>query len=134
MTETIQDKALQEVKDFLCGYQTCIDMLNLRAYERKRRQPFDEACTCTELLGGDEAYWQARMYEVSALIDGMRNSREKLVLYYHYIKGERIERVADFLGISRRTAYRMHQKGLLQISFLYRAAKKNGLIYEASKS
>lgn len=130
MTEEKITQQINEVKDFLCGYQLCIDMLNLRQYERKRKPAFDESYDCADVLAGDEAYWRARMYEVESLIGQMRNGREKLILYYHYIKGESIERAADFIGFSRRTGYRAHAKGLLQISFLYERAKKNGLIYE----
>ncbi len=130
MIEKQTDRSVADVRNFLCGYQLCIDMLNLRHYERKRRKPFETDFECNDVLEGDETYWRARMYEVESLIGNMRNGREKLVLYYHYIRGERIEHVADFLGFSRRTAYRVHQKGLLQASFLYEKAKKEGLILE----
>lgn len=134
MTEEKIQQQIQTVKDFLCGYQLCIDMLNLRQYERKRKKVFSELCECADVLMGDEAYWRARMYEVETLIGRMRNGREKLILYYHYIKGEPIERAADFLGISRRTGYRAHWKGLIQISFLYERAKKEGLIYDGGNT
>ena len=131
MTESKINQSIEAVRNFLGGYQLCIDMLNLRSYERKRRRAFEgESFDCADLLSGEEAYWRARMYEIETLIGRMRNGREKLVLYYHYIKGERIERAADFLGFSRRTAYRVHQKGLLQAALLYEKAKKEGLIFE----
>ena len=126
MTETKINQSIEAVRNFLGGYQLCVDMLNLRRYERKRHKALDENFDCPDLLTGDETYWRARMYEIETLIGRMRNGREKLVLYYHYIKGERIERAADFLGFSRRTAYRVHQKGLLQAAFLYEKTKKEG--------
>ena len=64
------------------------------------------------------------MTEVGNLIAGMKNGREKIILYYHYIKGESIEHSADILGVSRRTGYRIHQRGLLMASFLYERLKK----------
>ena len=107
---------ISAAKDYLCGYQLCLDMLNLRRYERKRSQRFSEECTgCEEILQGNEAFWKARLYQVEHMIAALRNGREKFILYYHYIKGESIERSADLLGISRRTGYRMHRKGLLVI-------------------
>ena len=106
---------IEAAKDYLCGYQLCLDMLNLRRYERKRANRFVEECSCEDVLQGNEAFWKARMYEVEHLIASLRNSREKFILYYHYIKGESIERSADLLGISRRTGYRMHRKGLLVV-------------------
>ena len=124
MTEIQEDARIEAVRDFLCSYQLCIDMLNLRKYERARASKFDEGFECADILAGDEAYWKARMYEVNALIGSMRNGREKLILYYHYIRGESIERAADLLGVSRRTGYRMHKKGLLLISFLYERMRR----------
>ncbi len=106
---------IEAAKDYLSGYQLCLDLLNLRKYERHRAKRFEEECSCEDILQGNEAFWKARMYEVEHLVASLRNGREKIILYYHYIKGESIERSADFLGISRRTGYRMHRKGLLVV-------------------
>lgn len=127
--ETKEQKTgdVEEVRGFLCGYRMCADMLRLRRYER-RRGGYDEEFACADILAGNEAYWRARMSEVSALIGGMRNGREKLILYYHYIRGESIEHAADLLGISRRTGYRVHQRALLQISFLYAHWRKRSVL------
>lgn len=119
MTELELEEQIRRVQDFLCGYQLCVDMLSLRRYERKRAKQFDEECSCEDVLAGNEAYWRGRMYQVSDLIGSMKNGREKLILYYHYVRGESIERAADLLGVSRRTGYRIHKKGLLLASFLY---------------
>ena len=119
-----KDPRIEAVRNFLCGYQLCRDMLNLRQYERKRASYFDDECDCGDLLSGNEAAWRARMTEVGNLIAGMKNGREKIILYYHYIKGESIEHSADILGVSRRTGYRIHQRGLLMASFLYERLKK----------
>jgi len=119
-----KDPRIEAVRNFLCGYQLCRDMLNLRQYERKRASYFEEECVCDDILAGNEASWRARMQEIGNLIAGMKNGREKVILYYHYIKGESIEHSADILGVSRRTGYRIHQRGLLMISFLYERLKK----------
>lgn len=118
------DERVVRTRNFLCGYQLCVDMLNLRKYERRRATRFEEIFDGEDILTGNEALWRARMHEVAALIDSMRNSREKLMLYYRYIRGESIERAADMLGISRRTGYRLHQKGLFMASFLLERMKK----------
>ena len=115
----------EAARDYLCGYRLCMDMLHLKRYERKRAKPFEELCRCEDVLMGNELLWQARMLEIESLIASLRNGREKLILYYHYIQGESIERAADLLGVSRRTGYRAHQKGLLMASFLYEKMKKN---------
>ncbi|MBQ7336158.1 MAG: hypothetical protein IJW92_06780 [Clostridia bacterium] len=119
-----QKKEMEEARDFLCGYQLCLDLLHLRQYERKRKERFDDPCACEDVLAGDEAYWRARMYEVSNVLAAMKNGREKMILYYHYIKGESIERAADLIGFSRRTGYRLHQKGLFLVSLLRKKQKR----------
>lgn len=116
--------AIEEVRDFLCGYQLCLEMLNLKRYERKRAQTFSDTCDCSDVLAGNEALWRARMFEIGSLISSMKNGREKVILYCHYIKGDSIEHAADILGVSRRTGYRIHQRGLLMASFLYSRQKK----------
>lgn len=126
MMDEANKDAIERVRDYLCGYQFCVDMLNLRKYERRRVKPFDDPCNCDDLLCGNELLWRSRMFEVQMLIDSMKNGREKLILYYHYIKGESIERAADHLGISRRTGYRLHQKGLFMASVLHERKEKNG--------
>ena len=123
-----EKERIEEVRDYLCGYQMCIDMLNLRKYERKRARKFDDECSCEDLLFGGESLWRMRMYEIQSLLDRMKNCREKVILYYHYIRGESIEHAADMLGVSRRTGYRLHQKGLFMISFLYQRMKKETFV------
>ena len=107
-----QNQMAEEARNFLCGYQLCLDMLKLRKYERKRAKAFEEACECADILSGDEAYWKARIYEVATLLGNMKNSREKMVLYYRYVRGESLESAARLMGISRRTAYRLWHRGL----------------------
>lgn len=124
MTEECLNDRVECVRNYLCGYQFCVDMLNLRRYERKRKKIFDDSCECDDLLSGDEVLWRSRMYEIAALVDSMKNGREKLILYYHYIKGESVEHAANMLGISKRTGYRLLNKGLNSISFLFQKKKK----------
>ena len=119
---------IESVRSFLCSYQLCIDMLNLKRYERKRAYRFDEEFDCEDVLAGNEAFWRARMYAVGSLIEKMKNGREKLMIYYHYVRGESIERTANLLDVSRRTGYRLHERGLRSASFLYERMKKEELL------
>ena len=115
---------IEAVRNFLCGYQLCLDMLNLRRYERKLSYQFDDEFDGEDILSGNEAYWRARMFAVGSLIEKMKNGREKLMIYYHYVRGESIEHAANLLHVSRRTGYRLHERGLLSASFLYERMKK----------
>ncbi|MBQ8309391.1 MAG: sigma-70 family RNA polymerase sigma factor [Clostridia bacterium] len=123
--ETEELEAIERAKDFLCGYRLCMDMLDLRKYERRRLQRVEECSDCADILAGDEAYWRARIYAIGALLGKMKNGREKLLLYYHYIKGESVERAAALIGVSRRTAFRIHQRALLSASYLLPPVKKS---------
>ena len=93
-------KIREAARNYLCGYQLCLDMLKLRKYERKRAAKFDELCDCEDILVGDEAYWKARIYEIAAFLGKMKNGREKMLLYYRYVKGESVEHAASLLGPS----------------------------------
>ena len=115
---------VESVRNFLCSYQLCADMLHLKRYERKRAYQFDDEFDCEDILAGNEAYWRARMYAVGNLIEKMKNGREKLMIYYHYVRGESIEHTANLLDVSRRTGYRLHERGLRSASFLYERMKK----------
>lgn len=115
---------IEAVRNFLCSYQLCADMLHLKHYERKRAYRFDDEFDCEDILAGNEAYWRARMYAVGNLIEKMKNGREKLMIYYHYVRGESIEHTANLLDVSRRTGYRLHERGLRSASFLYERMKK----------
>ncbi len=128
MTEKKTEKAtaMEEAKNFLCGYRMCMEMLGLNRYERHRTrcETCDEESTealRTSLLKGDEAYWQMQMYEIEALMGELKNGREKLILHYHYLRGLSVERAAALLGVSRRTGYRLHERGLCMVA--YRLAK-----------
>lgn len=113
MTEQEQTAArIAAAKDFLAGYQLCLDLLELKKYERRRAERFDEPCRCEDVLAGNEAFWRARMEEIGQAIAALRNGREKLVLYHRFIRGESVEHAAQILGISRRTAYRAFSRGL----------------------
>ena len=114
-SEAMSESRADRARDFLCGYRLCLDMLNLRRYERRRTPDFEELCRCEDVLSGDEAFWRMRMQEVENVISSLKNGREKLILYYHYIRGESIEHAANLLGISRRTGYRWHNRGLLVV-------------------
>ena len=118
MTETVnrEREMIESAQRFLCGYQFCLDMLDLRKFERKRLGDDWEKGRCEELLMASETDLRARMYEIAAFLNRMRDGREKLILYYRYVKGMSVDRAAALLGISRRTGYRYHQKGLLVVA------------------
>lgn len=124
--DPVIERRVEAAKEFLSAYRVCEEMLGLRRYERKRaRIEADEPSA--ELLAGDELYWKTRMYEVQNLLGGMKNGREKILLYYRYVRGESVERVSDLMGFSRRTGYRLFRRGLATVGLLLeRMEKRSG--------
>ena len=120
-------RRIEAARELLSSYRLCLDMLNLRKYERKRAYRYAEEVEATDLFEGNEVYWRARMNEISSLISAMRNSREKVLLYYHYIRGESIEHVADHMDVSRRTGYRLHERGLHSVGIMMERIRKGTL-------
>lgn len=121
-TDDVRREKIQAVKEYLAGYRFCVEMLQLRKYERVHPSVFDDPIDET-LLSGNEAFWKSRMLEIGLFIGSLPNGRAKLVLHYRYIKGLSVERIADLLGVSRRTGYRLHDKGLFLASFAYERLK-----------
>lgn len=128
MTENrnCEESLVEEAREFMCGYRLAADMLHLQRYERKRAKGFEEECACADILEGDEADWKARIQEVGKLLTGMKNGREKLLLYHHYVRGTSIERIADLIGVSRRTGYRIHRRALLRVGLLLKRSGYQG--------
>ena len=101
----------RKIQSFLRGYGTNARFLTLDKYEK------------TYFGGGkyhldaenaplDIPLARARMFEVRHFILDLDNSDEKLFLYFRYVKGETMDRCAELLGVSRRTAYRLHERAL----------------------
>ena len=111
---------LEAAQDYLAGYCLCQKMLRLRDYERKRAAKPEMPANAEQLLQANEQHWELRIIETTQLVSGMRNGREKLILYYHFIRGESVESAARLIGISRRTGYRMLQKGIALVALALR--------------
>lgn len=114
---TREEGLIEAAREFLGGYRVCEELLGIRRYVRRRAGILEEEIKGEDLFAGDETYWRLRMYEVENLIGAMPNGREKLLLYYRYIKGESVEHVSDLLGFSRRTGYRAIRRGLLRVGY-----------------
>jgi DNA-directed RNA polymerase specialized sigma24 family protein len=97
------DAALQKAKDFLSSYTLHKKWLNASRYER-------------EYFGapssGDEVFLQAKLFRVREFIATLPNCPEKLFLTCHYVRGHSVERCAELMDISPRTAYRLKKRAL----------------------
>lgn len=108
MTEKDMDKALlAEAENTLREYGLLEKQLKASRYEREF---FGAKST------GEEAFWQARQYAIRKRIYDLPNCPEKLFLNFHYLRGHSVERCAELMDISRRTAFRLKKRALALFS------------------
>ncbi len=100
-------------ENYLLGYTTNQKLLRLAKYEADY---FGGGNKGEGVMPSEAPLARARMYEVRHFILSLDNSDEKLLLYYHYIKGESVDRCAELLGVSSRTAFRIKARAL-QMAF-----------------
>ena len=111
MTKEELDASVRRVEGYLKGYALNKKLLRMERYEKEFFG--DRSREEGEELFGEGALARARMFEIRHFIMELENCDEKLLLYYHYIKGESVERCGELLGISRSSAFRMKHRALL---------------------
>ena len=125
MTEIAFDekrkKDRERIINFLKGYALNRKLLVLDRYEKQ----YMRASCAEEMIISEVAFARPRMYEIRNFIMSLENSDEKLLLYYHFIKGEPIEKCAELLGISRSSGFRLKNRAL---DMAARAAIEKGII------
>lgn len=111
----------EKMINFLRGYSLNRKLLVLDRYEKQ----FMKASGAEEMLISEVALARPRMYEVRNFIMSLDNSDEKLLLYYHYVRGESVEKCAELLGISRSSGFRLKNRA---IDMAVRVAIEKGII------
>ena len=61
---------------------------------------------------GEKSDITVKMFEIRRFVLSLGAKNEKLFLFYHYIHGESVGRVAELMGISRRSAFRLKKRAL----------------------
>ena len=120
-TSAEKREKISRVENYLRGYQLNRRLLRLDRYERE----FFHTDECDVEAFGEAPLARARMYEIRHFVMGMENCDEKLMLYYHYIKGEPVERCGELLGVSRSTAFRMKARALKKAAECMSASQKH---------
>lgn len=111
MTENIRiedTEKIRQAEDYLRGYQLNRKLLRLDRYEKEYFHTYEGDVEAF----GEAPLARARMFEIRHFVMNMENCDEKLMLYYHYIKGEPVERCGELLGVSRSTAFRMKARAI----------------------
>lgn len=104
----ISQEEINKVNIFLKGYGIYRSFLRMDRYEKD----FFEYDSTLDEIGGDLSMARARMFEVRHFILSLDNCDEKLLLYFHFVRGESVERCGELLGISRTSAFRLKKKAL----------------------
>ena len=107
-----------KVTEFLRQYRYGFKLLAANKYERDYfcdNIP-DDGFYCTD----DTAYVKAKMFEVKRFVTSLPPDDRKLMLYYYYIHGETVEKCAEMLGISRRSAFRLKKRALEYAAVKYK--------------
>lgn len=116
MTEEAQvsGKDLEIIENYLNTYKFCRRMLNLRNYEQK----YFDTLEWESESPAEFSLARAKMFEIRHFILDMPNGSEKLLLYYHFVRGETVERCGEMLGVSRSSAFRLKKRALAK-AFLH---------------
>ena len=103
----------KRIEDFLKGYKLNRRLLGIeKYYDEYFKDENNFLFSVDSDMLKEAPLARAKMFEVRHFILGLPNSDEKLFLYYHYIKGDSVERCGELLGISRRNCFRLKQKAL----------------------
>ena len=105
---SVTEEELRTIDNYLKGYRLNEKLLKLDKYERTYFGYTDNG----EYPACDSAFCRAKMFEIRHFIMDIKNGDEKLMLYYHYIRGESVERCAELLGISRSSGFRLKKRAL----------------------
>ena len=63
-------------------------------------------------LPGDLSDVASKLFGLRRFILSLGGTNERLFLFYHYIHCEKVSRVAELIGISRRSAFRLKIRAL----------------------
>ncbi len=98
----------KETESYLKGYAFCKRLLNLKNHEKK----YPETLEWERGFPSEMSLAKAKMFEIRHFILSLPNSNEKMLLYFHYIRGDSVEKCGELLGVSRATAFRLHDRAL----------------------
>ena len=118
----VSEESIKKIENFLKGYKFNRRLLMMKNYEDK----YFDTCEWESESPVEFALARGKMYEVRHFILNMVNSDEKLFLYYHYVRGETVERCAELLGISRSSGFRLKRRAPRE-AYISSTTEKNKL-------
>ncbi len=97
-----------DVESYLRGYLFCHRLLNLKKHEQK----YIDTIEWEKSIPAELSLARAKMFEIRHFVLGLPNSDEKMLLYFHYIRGDSVEKCGLAMNISRSTAFRLKRRAL----------------------
>ena len=102
------DEQKELMRNYLSSYRFCRRLLAMKNYEDK----YFDTMEWESESPAEFTVARAKMYEVRHFILAMKNGNEKLLLYYHYVRGDSVEKCAELMGFSRSSAFRLKRRAL----------------------
>ncbi len=116
MKEIIKAENKSDVVSYLESYRSNKKLIQMMRYEKEYfKDDFEESVKDGDYLSlpvGDEVLLRSAMFKVRKFIMSIGENNCRLILYYHYIKGQPIAKCAELLGVSRTSAFRLRKKAL----------------------
>lgn len=102
--QLVSDEEIRAADQYLKSYRLHSRILRLAERDYKRGNLTDTPW--------EESLSRVELFRVRHFIMAMENCDEKLLLYYHYVRGESVEACASLLGLSRSSAFRLKRRAL----------------------
>ncbi len=106
----ITEEQKEIIENYLESYRFCRRLMAMKNYEEK----YFDTMEWESESPAEFTVARAKMYEVRHFILGMPNGNPKLLLYYHYVRGDSVEKCAELLGMSRSSAFRLKKSALAE--------------------
>lgn len=120
--KALTTEQIKITENFLLGYKQNKLMLRIEQYGAMKYNGYgghsqyedydteedeNDPSVASGLIGA-----RLEMHKVRHFIINLPSCEEKLLLYFHYVKGETVEACAELIGVSRRSAFRLRHKAL----------------------
>lgn len=104
-----------EMDKILSEYSVFRKLLDMHDYNNEyfgNAEIFRKNQANDDCMPGGRPHIMTKMFDLRRFVLSLDGANEKLFLFYHYIHGESVGRVAELMRISRRSAFRLKARAL----------------------